>query len=152
MLKCSPSAFEGNDLREVKDVEMAADDVDALHEAIKPYLIRAFEADMSQDDSGRHVETLTFTSNLEHIGDIIDKNLMELATKKTKKRYAFRRRAGPSYRPFAVVSSITCAWPSTCSPPETSCLPAGCSGKRPMRAAEVDTSDRHFARLKEGRA
>jgi hypothetical protein len=44
---------------------------------------------MDQEDSRRYAETLIFTTNLEHIGDIIDKNLMELAAKKIKKHYAF---------------------------------------------------------------
>jgi phosphate:Na+ symporter len=35
------------------------------------------------------VEILNFTTNLEHIGDIIDKNLMELASKKIKQHTSF---------------------------------------------------------------
>jgi phosphate:Na+ symporter len=44
---------------------------------------------MSEVDSRRYVEILTFTTNLEHIGDIIDKNLMELAAKKIKNKLHF---------------------------------------------------------------
>ena len=35
------------------------------------------------------MEIISFTINLEHIGDIIDKNLSELATKKIKRRFQF---------------------------------------------------------------
>ena len=93
----------------MRDIEKADDDVDALHEAIKLYLIRASKADMSEADSRRYVEILTFTMNLEHIGDIIDKNLMELAAKKIKKRYTFSsRRARPSSSASTARSWTTC--------------------------------------------
>jgi Na+/phosphate symporter len=37
---------------------------------------------MTEEESQRYVEIITFTTNLEHVGDIIDKNLMELARKR----------------------------------------------------------------------
>ena len=100
MLRRALPAFEGSDLKAVREVERSDNDVDALHEAIKHYLIRASKADMGQEDSRRYVEILTFTTNLEHIGDIIDKNLMELAAKKIKKRYAFSSEGAAELRVF----------------------------------------------------
>jgi phosphate:Na+ symporter len=35
------------------------------------------------------MEIISFAINLEHMGDIIDKNLSELATKKIKRRFQF---------------------------------------------------------------
>jgi phosphate:Na+ symporter len=40
-------------------------------------------------DQKRGIDVITFTTNLEHIGDIIDKNLMELAAKKIKNKLRF---------------------------------------------------------------
>ena len=73
----------------MKDVEKADNAVDQLHEAIKLYLVKVSKAEMTEEESQRYVEILTFTTNLEHVGDIIDKNLMELAAKKIKNRYTF---------------------------------------------------------------
>jgi len=42
------------------------------------------------------MEIVSFTINLEHIGDIIDKNLCELAAKKIKRRYQFSTKAPPN--------------------------------------------------------
>ena len=42
----------------------------------------------------RCAEILAFTTNLEHIGDIIDKNLMELADKKIRLQLRFSREGG----------------------------------------------------------
>jgi phosphate:Na+ symporter len=89
MLHSSLTAIEGDDLRLVKEVERADSVVDRLHEAIKLYLVKASKAQMSDDESRRFVEILTFTTNLEHIGDIIDKNLMDLAGKKIRKQLSF---------------------------------------------------------------
>ncbi len=39
-------------------------------------------ADLSKQEGERTIEILSFATNLEHIGDIIDRNLMVLAAKK----------------------------------------------------------------------
>ena len=49
---------------------------------------------MADEESRRCVEILTFTTNLEHIGDIIDKNLMELAAKKIQQPHCASRAEG----------------------------------------------------------
>src|SRR3546814_3473308 len=71
------------------ETEAAYDVVDHLHEAIKLYLTKLNNEELDAQESGRCVEILNFTTNLEHIGDIIDKNLMELASKKIKNHTAF---------------------------------------------------------------
>jgi phosphate:Na+ symporter len=73
----------------LKDVERMDDTVDQLHEAIKLYVIRVSREQLDEADSRRTIDVLTFTTNLEHIGDIIDKNLMELAAKKIKHNLRF---------------------------------------------------------------
>ncbi len=40
-------------------------------------------------DQRRIIDLITFTTNLEHIGDIVDKNLMELVAKKVKYKLKF---------------------------------------------------------------
>src|SRR3546814_11402757 len=60
-----------------------------LHEAIKLYLTELSKHELDEGESRRYVDVLTFTTNLEHIGDIIDKNLMELAQKKIRNKLAF---------------------------------------------------------------
>jgi len=153
MLKRALAAIEGNDMKAVKDVEKADNDVDALHEAIKLYLIRASKADMGQDDSRRYVEVLTFTTNLEHIGDIIDKNLMELAAKKIKKRYAFSPEGSAELRIFhgRVVDHMRLAL-NVFATRDVVLARRLLREKTTLRTAEFEATDKHFARLKEGRA
>jgi phosphate:Na+ symporter len=152
MLKRALSAIEGNDMKAVRDVEKADNDVDALHEAIKLYLIRASKADMGREDSRRYVEILTFTTNLEHIGDIIDKNLMELAAKKIKKRYAFSPEGWSELQILhgRVVDHMRLAL-NVFATRDVVLARRLLREKTGMRAAEFEAADRHFARLKEGR-
>ncbi len=89
MLKRTIEAFETDDRKLTAEIERADDVVDSLHEAIKLYLTRLSGESMDDEQRRRCIETISFTTNLEHIGDIIDKNLMELATKKIKRQMRF---------------------------------------------------------------
>ena len=46
---------------------------------------------LDERDSQHAIEIIAFAINLEHTGDIIDKNLMELAAKKVKHKYEFSK-------------------------------------------------------------
>jgi phosphate:Na+ symporter len=153
MLRRSLPAIEGSDMALVREIEKTDDDVDALHEAIKLYMIRASKADMSEDDSRRYVEILTFTMNLEHIGDIIDKNLMELAAKKIKKRYAFSPEGAAELRRFhgQVVDNMRLAL-NVFASRDVALARRLLLAKTDMRSREFEAADRHFDRLRQGRA
>lgn len=84
MLRKTLEVFRIDDRKMLKDVERMDDTIDSLHESIKLYLTKVSREQLDDRDSRRAVDVLTFTTNLEHIGDIIDKNLMELAAKKIK--------------------------------------------------------------------
>lgn len=89
MLKRTIDAFNADDRKLTSEIERADDVVDSLHEAIKLYLTKLSGETMDDEQRKRCIETIAFTTNLEHIGDIIDKNLMELATKKIKRQMRF---------------------------------------------------------------
>ena len=89
MLSSAQDVLRTNDAGLRKTVEAQDDVVDRLHEAIKLYLTRLTEEELDKQESRRSIEILSFTTNLEHVGDIIDKNLMELAAKKIKGHISF---------------------------------------------------------------
>lgn len=89
MLGRTFAVFRDNDRKLQREVERADDVVDSLHEAIKLYLTDVSREGMDPADARRAQEIIAFTTNLEHIGDIIDKNLMELAAKKIKNKLVF---------------------------------------------------------------
>ena len=89
MLVKTMRVFQTDDPKLRAEVEQADDQVDTLHEAIKLYLTRLSRDELEQEDSQRAVDIITFTTNLEHVGDIIDNNLMDLASKKAKHKLRF---------------------------------------------------------------
>jgi phosphate:Na+ symporter len=66
----------------LEDVERRDDQLDYLEREIKLFLSRLGGETMSPDLAQREIGLISFIGNLENIGDIIDKNLMELARKK----------------------------------------------------------------------
>jgi phosphate:Na+ symporter len=152
MLKGAQTALDSNDSKLVKEIEKSDNAVDALHEAIKLYLIHASKADLNEAESRRYVEILTFTTNLEHIGDIIDKNLMELAAKKIKHRYAFSAEGAEELKRFHghVVDNMKLAL-NVFATRDIALARRLLADKTLVRQAEMKAADSHFARLRQGR-
>jgi phosphate:Na+ symporter len=89
MLRETILAFgDGGDLRR-QAIKHLDNDVDRLQEEIKLYLTRLTRQQLSEEDGRRAFDLILFTTNLEHIGDIIDKSLLELAAKKHRLHLAF---------------------------------------------------------------
>jgi phosphate:Na+ symporter len=82
MLRDVVPVFQRDDQALLEDVEQRDDQVDFLEREIKLFLTRLSREAMSPDLSRREIGLISFIGNLENIGDIIDKNLMELARKK----------------------------------------------------------------------
>jgi phosphate:Na+ symporter len=89
MLRETILAFGDDGEKRRQAVKRLDDPVDRLQEEIKLYLTRLTRNPLSEEDSRRAFDLILFTTNLEHIGDIIDKSLLELAAKKSRLRLAF---------------------------------------------------------------
>jgi phosphate:Na+ symporter len=89
ILRLSLEALRSDDRRAIKHASDLDSQVDRLNEAIKLYLTQVSRESMNPEDHRRVIDLITFTANLEHIGDIVDKNLMELAAKKVKYQLKF---------------------------------------------------------------
>jgi len=73
----------GRDNQELlENVEQRDDQLDFLEREIKLFLARLSRETVGPELSRREIGLISFIGNLENIGDIIDKNLMELARKK----------------------------------------------------------------------
>jgi phosphate:Na+ symporter len=152
MLRQALVVFERSDPRLAKEVEKSDNVVDELHEAIKLYLVKVSKSEMSDEESQRYVEIITFTTNLEHVGDIIDKNLMELAAKKIKNRYTFSAEGLDEIRHFhaRVMDNMRLAF-NVFATRDVAMARRLLAEKATTRAAELAAADSHFARLREGR-
>ncbi len=152
MLRLAMTVFERDDAKLMREVELADTAIDRLYEAIKLYLIQVSRGGMSEDESRRHVEILTFTTNLEHVGDIIDKNLMELAAKKIRNRLAFSPEGLDELTAFhaRVAENMKRAFNVFMSR-DLMLARRLLAEKSLLRHAEFATADKHFERLRRGR-
>lgn len=152
MLRQTMDVFEKNDARAMKAIEAADDAVDSLYEAIKLYLIQTSRNELGEEDGRRYVEILTFVTNLEHAGDIIDKNLMELAAKKIRNRYAFSAEGTAELRAFhaRVLDNLRLAL-NVFTTRDITLARRLVAEKAAIREAEAHAADSHYARLREGR-
>ena len=84
MLRGSQDLFHQDDISRVGTISQTDDVVDRLYSAIRRYLSSINHEALSEDEARRLSDILAFAINLEHVGDIIDKNLMELAAKRIR--------------------------------------------------------------------
>ena len=89
MLRKVMAAMMSGDRALVDQVSKMDNIVDGLDEAIKLYVTKLMRGSLDESEGRRAMEIISFAINLEHIGDIIDKSLSELATKKIKRRFQF---------------------------------------------------------------
>jgi phosphate:Na+ symporter len=84
MLRGSQDLFHEGDMSEVEAISRTDDVVDRLYSAVRRYLSSINHEALNDEEAKRLSDILAFAINLEHAGDIIDKNLMELAAKRIK--------------------------------------------------------------------
>jgi phosphate:Na+ symporter len=98
------------------------------------------------------MEIVSFTINLEYIGDIIDKNLCERAAKKIKRRYQFSSEGAAELAAFhkRVCESLQAAFGIFMNG-DVEAARRLVREKAELRKAELEAADRHFERLREGR-
>ena len=82
MLRDVATVFRGDNQELLEDVERRDDQVDFLEREIKLFLARLDRSAMGAELAKKEIGLISVIGNLENIGDIIDKNLMELARKK----------------------------------------------------------------------
>jgi phosphate:Na+ symporter len=152
MLRQTIIVFEKNDQRLVRTIEQEDNVVDKLYESIKLYLIQVSRNELGEEEGRRYVEILSFTTNLEHIGDIIDKNLMELAGKKIKRRYMFSSEGMAELKAIHthVLENVRLAL-NVFTTRDLSLARRLVAEKTAMRESEAVAAESHYARLREGR-
>jgi phosphate:Na+ symporter len=98
------------------------------------------------------MEIVSFAINLEHAGDIVDKNLCELANKKIKRRYQFSPEGAAELSAFhkRVCESLQAAF-GIFMTGDVAAARKLLREKSELRQAELAAADRHFDRLREGR-
>ena len=152
MLRKTMPALTTDDRKLVADVCRMDDAVDRLDEAVKLYLTKLTRESLSDQDGRRAMEIISFSINLEHVGDIIDKNLMEAASKKIKRKIVFSKEGAAELVAFheEVCDNLKLAFGVFMSG-DLSTARQLITEKATLRASEFAAAENHLARLREGR-
>ncbi|WP_321922441.1 Na/Pi cotransporter family protein [Paraburkholderia guartelaensis] len=151
MLRESVPVLLANDRRAVSDIASRDDTVDVLHDAIKRYVTELTREPLSEEDRRWASDIMTAVINLEHIGDIIDKNLLEIAQKKIKMQLSFSAEGTEELRMLhdSVIDSFRRAQALLVSG-RTQTAAQLIADKQALRQLERSTRERHLERLREG--
>jgi phosphate:Na+ symporter len=152
MLRKVMTAMMTNDRALVDQVSRMDNTVDGLDEAIKLYVTKLTRGSLDEREGQRAMEIISFAINLEHIGDIIDKNLSELATKKIKRRFQFSPEGAEELSAFhkRTADSLRIAFGVFMSGDVNEARKL-LAEKALLRNAELAATERHLDRLREGR-
>ncbi|HEY7239142.1 MAG TPA: Na/Pi cotransporter family protein [Burkholderiales bacterium] len=151
MLSQAITALMTQDRVLVADISRMDNAVDRLHEAIKLYVVQVTRGSLDEREGRRAMEIMAFIINMEHIGDIIDKNLMELAAKKIKRGLRFSEQGREELYAIhkRVLDDMRLAFAIFVSG-DVNVARQLLDGKTRFREAEITASESHLSRLREG--
>jgi phosphate:Na+ symporter len=153
MLQGVRDAFEHDDRKRIPESRRLDHVLDRLNAAIKAYLISPDPEAMTDADHRRLEQVLAFATNLEHAGDVVDKSLTALASKRLKRGLAFSKEGQAEL--LAMMERLAVNLRTAASVFMTEDSRAArllASEKEAFRDLEAAATRAHFARLREGRA
>lgn len=153
MLRDVLPALRRYDLQLVETVERRDDRVDLLERHIKLFLARLGGETISGEAARGVITLLSVTENLEAVGDIVDKNLMDLARKKIAHGRAFSEAGWAEIVEFhgLIVKNLERAIAAVATTDRS--LAQEVLDQRPgIRQRERELRQSHLGRLRAGRA
>ena len=152
MLRQVMTALLTNDRALAREVSRMDNVVGRVGEAIKLYVTKLTRGSLDDREGRRAMEIISFSINLEHVGDIVDKNLSELAVKKVKRGLQFSAEGAAELAAFhkRILDSLRIAIGVFMSG-DVADARRLIAEKVQLRAAELAAAERHLERLREGR-
>ena len=84
MLRGTLTVIKDNDIDLAENLRALDDTVDELYSAIKYYLTKISREALAENESRRWTDIISFTINMEQIGDIVERVLLDVEDKKIK--------------------------------------------------------------------
>lgn len=153
MFEDSMIALKDEDPQIIERIRIADDRIDDLHTEIKLYLTRLNEESLDPKEADRFVQILSFSTNLEHIGDIIDTSLREIIKTKISSKKRFSKEGFQEIREFHQTILTNMKISQTIFMSEDPALARQLvEAKANVRKAAQESTQRHFERLRAGLA
>lgn len=86
MLKGSKEVFQTGDVTRLGEIRKTDDTIDSLYRALRQYLASVSQHDLTEGEVQRLQEVLDFAVNMEHVGDIVETNLLTIAARCSENR------------------------------------------------------------------
>ncbi len=151
MLEDTFTVLRTNDEKLLIKIKEEDNTVDRIYNQIKNYMAKLSQEFMDQKEAQRYVQILTFSTNIEHVGDVIDKNLMPILQKKIKNQNSFSEAGFNELEHIhkLVLESVQLAQSLFISGDRDSARRL-LEGKDIIRKAETDGMTSHIQRLRGG--
>jgi len=135
----------------VKELRQLDQEVNRVHSDIKLYLVELNRGAMSSDEAQRAMMLANFAINLEHVGDLVSKNLYKLAVERCEKRLVFSEEGWRELTDLhaQVLANIQLALNVLVSGDRESAREL-IGEKDRMRELELSSQNRHLRRLQGG--
>jgi phosphate:Na+ symporter len=153
MLRDALTAFRTDNVARIEEREKRDDQLDFMEREIKLFLSRLGREAVGPELSRKEIGLISFIGNLENIGDIIDKNLMELARKKYYQGRRFSEAGWAEIQEFHGLVGKNLERAIAAFAANDRALAREVLDQRPfMRARERDLRESHLGRLRAGLA
>jgi len=151
-LLAARDAFVTDDRKRIAVARRMDDVLDRLNTAIKAYLTALDPDSVSEADQRRIGEILAFATNLEHAGDVVDKNLLGHAAKRLKRNLALpaAQAAEVSALILRLVANVRAA-AAVFLTEDVRAARLLAAEKEAFRAIEADATEAHFAAIAAGK-
>ena len=151
MLRPVMELFETGAKERIKELRRLDSEVNRAHSDIKLYLVELNRGAMDEAEARRSMDLANFSINLEHVGDLVAKNLLKLVEEKRAKRLAF---SDEGWRELTeqhakVMANFQLALNVLISGDHESAREL-VAEKEKMRDLELRSQDRHLKRLQDG--
>ena len=91
MVVSSLAVLQDNNVTLRHEILKNEDIVDSLFDSIKLYIARILQEELTPTETQKTLNILNFTTNMEHIGDIVNNSLMGISGKKIDKHIQFSK-------------------------------------------------------------
>ncbi len=152
MLTGLRDTLENPNRRQIVETKRLDDVLDKLNTAIKTYLTSLDPEGLGEADHRRLREILTFSTNLEQAGDVVDRNLLGTASKMSKRGVTFSKSGQAELLEIVdrLIANVRTAASLFMTGDERAARLLAAE-KEAFRAIESAATDTHFERLRTGR-
>ncbi len=152
MLQGLRDAFASGDRRRIAETKRLDDVLDSLNTAIKTYLTTLEPDALGEADHRRITEILAFATNMEQAGDVVERILLAIASKKIKRGLAFSAEGQAELLGMIdrLIANLQTAGSLFMTSDERAARVLA-DEKETFRRLEAVATAAHFARLRSGR-